>query len=406
MQQSEKENAIAASEAAVAALELDQGKNRRLPHEEVAKKTIAHRPNHIHREFSLESAQKARELIESFPDIFGVTDLRIRDVVFESIPDELLKQLSIHGKNLESLQIGTWHLPSEKKAPAISDVGMEYISKLDKLKQLSLTGNFPGDGFEKLSKLTCLRTLGLSHPTLNAKEFFGTVSKLPNIYRLSVIHADFSQPIDEATHKAIASLNGRLESLSFGEAHENEDTVLHESTILAITDIESLTWLEPGITASAFVRVPKGNGASVVEYVDNLIARKLPYVENFRVSEPLTKDGKRPERILVLQDYMRPEHSPVQFRNVNSPAAMFVLLQHILGRQEADKVRKEVVRRRAGLAPKTDFTESGSGLADILEESFGVTVYPNSKSMLNTISHSHPELNKAIRKYLSGKDLP
>lgn len=69
---------------------------------------------------------------------------------------------------------------------------------------------------------------------------------MPKINAIGVHDADFSQPIDDATCKAIASLNGRLKSLSLSDEWHERATAMHVSMIPAIAEIESLTWLELG----------------------------------------------------------------------------------------------------------------------------------------------------------------
>jgi hypothetical protein len=360
----------------------------------------------MRRGFRLQTEGQADELMKALPKMSRATDLQIQDVRLKSIPDGLLTQMGNCASSTKSLIIGGGNLPAGKTAPEISDLGMEQISQLRTLKSLCLSCRFSGTGFAHLSKLRELETLGLDYPTINAKEFFETVSKLPKIRTIGVHYADFSQPINAATYKAIALLNGRLESLSLSDEWHEGATAMHASMVPAIAEIESLTWLELGSITYQGADRRRDAYPWATCGLDAYIARKLPYLENFEPSSIVTKPGtEAPPRMLTLKDYQRREYSPVQFRNVDSPAAMLVLLRHVLGLTEANKVRGEVVRRRAGLAHKEDFTQSGLGLATILRESFGVTVYPNARSTLNQIPHAYPELNKTIRRYLSGKDL-
>lgn len=179
----------------------------------------------------------------AFRDLAGVTDLYLKDVTVRSVPDELLRRICVYGSDVENLSIGIGSKISGVAVAEISDSGMEHISRLPKLKALALACRFSPKAFEHLTKLPELKTLGLDYPTLNARQVFEVVAKMPKIQSLLIRHADFSQPIDDATFKAIASLNGRLESLSFGEWQE---TTIHVSMIPAIAEIKSLKWLELG----------------------------------------------------------------------------------------------------------------------------------------------------------------
>ena len=109
--------------------------------------------------------------------------------------------------------------------------------------------------------------------------------------------------------------------------------------------------------------------------------------------------------------YQARDTCPIQFRKIDSATEMIMLLQRLLGRTEADKVRREVVRRRAGISPNTeDFTTSKSKfnyplLSTIFKKSFGVTIYPSASNTLTFVTSQYPELDEQIRRYLSGKDL-
>lgn len=329
--------------------------------------------------YALPTEHETQRLIREFPDISSATRLEFTGVGIASIPDELLQQVSTHGQRLESLVIGLWNTETHA---AISDVGMEYISRLQNLKQLCIACRYSGEGFQHLSKLVNLDTLGSDYPTITAKEFFETASKMPAIKSIGINYAQWSQPIDDETFKAIASLNGRLESLSFGEWQE---TTIHASILPAIAEIESLTVLDVGCV----------EGSLPPEQKDCLA--RLPYLER------MTPVGFE---VVAMEQFRSRDTFPVEFRPVKSPSGMMALLKYLLGDVEAAKVRREVVRRRAGISALTeDFTQSRLPVSQILNESFGVTSRGGAWSSLQFIAGQYRELDQQIRRYLSGMEI-
>ncbi len=351
-----------------------------------ARKERRRRQRERYPRFSLRNQKQVRELIEDFPDLSRAHSLIVSVNKIVSVPDDLFKKIALHGKNLKALIIECRRQSDGERRHDISDAGMAYISRLVNLKTLCLKCSFSAKGFEQLSKLTQLRTLGLEYPTITAKELFETVSKMPSIRTIGATHADFSQPIDRATHKAIASLSGRLESLSFGRWQE---TTIHASMIPAIAEIESLTALELGEVSGS---LSKGTAHYLL---------KLPYLERL---DPYGSEAMARHR------YHTRDTHPVQFRKISSATEMIMLLERLLGRTEARKVRREVIRRRVGISPNTeDFTTPKSKfnyplLSTIFKKSFDVTLYPPS-DVLTFITSQYPELDDQIRRYLSGKDL-
>jgi len=202
---------------------------------------------YVTRKFGLQSADDVRSLIKALPELSksGVGTLHVDNVQVERVPDELLKELSIHGQGLRRLVLGRWGLSTSPGArpPVISDRGMELISQLQNLTTLHLASGFSGEGFRHLAKLKNLEVLGIYYASIGPRHFFETVSQMCNIRGLTVRYADFCRPIDRSTYEAIGSLDGRLESLDFGEWQE---TKIDVSMIPAIAQIRSLTWLELG----------------------------------------------------------------------------------------------------------------------------------------------------------------
>lgn len=71
---------------------------------------------------------------------------------------------------------------------------------------------------------------------------FVHLAKIPRIYSLKFYYCDFREPLDEATRKAIASLNGRLKELVFDKHSVN----ITAEMVPAIAEIKSLERLELG----------------------------------------------------------------------------------------------------------------------------------------------------------------
>jgi hypothetical protein len=290
--------------------------------------------------FALSDQRSVHSLLTDFPDLSEILEFRLVDVRIATVPDELLEKVAFYGQNLKRFRILGPQIPpdawGDDKPPTVSDIGMEYISRLINLETLRLRCAFSPQGLRWIARLENLQTLGLSHPRLTAKDVFETVAKLPNIEYLSVTYADFSEPIDDATHQAIASLNGRLVELNFGEWEA--ETKIHASLIPAIGEIESLRWLSLGPVV--------GSLEDGTDYRDHL--QKLTYLERIDPS------GTAP----TLSQFRTRERFPVQYRTVESPGEMIVLLGYLIGEHEARKLPREIIRRRLGLSPAEDFTES------------------------------------------------
>ena len=100
------------------------------------------------------------------------------------------------------------------------------------------------------------------------------------------------------------------------------------------------------------------------------------------------------------------ERFPVQYRPVKSSSEMIVLLGDLIGESEAGKLPREIIRRRMGLSPAADFTASRLPLWQILKESFNLDPLPGSFQRLSFLSSRYPEIDRQIRHYLSGLDIP
>lgn len=362
----------------------------KIPPEESAETKPASRPGASESnilQYPLPDQRSVQRLLSDFPDLSARLHFRLVDVCLARVPDEVIEKVTLHGQHLMGFSIRGPALDDARlpgSLPAISNRGMEHISRMRNLQNLGLACEFSPEGFRHVARLENLRSLALSYLRLSAKECFETVAQLPRIEILVVTRTDFSEPIDDATHQAIASLNGRLVELTFGEWEA--ETKIHASLIPAIAEIESLRWLGLGPVV--------GSLDDRADYREHL--QKLTYLERIDPS------GAAP----LLSRFRTRERSPVQYRPVKSPGEMIVLLGYLIGDSEARKLPREIIRRRMGLSPAADFTASRLPLWQILKESFGLTPLPESWQRLTHITFGYPEIDRQIRHYLSGLDIP
>lgn len=358
-----------------------EGDAREVPAREPAETKPLTRPRASERtylSYSLPDERSLQRLLSDFPDLSATVDFRLTDVRLATLPDEVLEKIALHGQDLMGFSIV--RPPCDEallrgRPPAISNRGMEHISRMRNLQRLALAGEFSPEGFRHVARMENLQSLGLSFSRLNAKECFETVAKLPKIEIFGAFYCDFSEPIDNATHRAIASLNGRLVRLDFGEWEA--ETKIHATFIPAIGEIESLRWLNLGRVVGTL-----DDGTAK----DHL--RKLPYLE----------EG--------LAELRTRERFPVQYRPVKSSSEMIVLLGYLIGESEAGDLPREIIRRRMGLSPAENFTESRLPLWQILKESFELSPLPGSFQRLSFLSSRYPEIDGQIRHYLSGLNIP
>jgi hypothetical protein len=337
--------------------------------------------------YSLPDERSVQRLLSDFPDLSGTVDFRLANVRLATVPDEVLEKIALHGQNLTGFSILRPPLDDARspgRPPVISDRGMEHISRMRNLRRLALRCEFSPEGFGHVARMENLELLSLSFSRLSAKECFRTVAKLPKIEIFGVHYGDFSEPIDDATHQAIASLNGRLVELNFGEWEA--ETKIHASLIPAIAEIDSLWRLRLGPVV--------GSLDDGTDYRDHL--QKLTYLEWIDPS------GTAP----TLSRFRTRERFPVQYRTVESPGEMIVLLGYLIGESEARKLPREIIRRRLGLSPAEDFTKSRLPISQILKVSFDLNPLPGSFDRLRRLSLGYPEIDRQIRHYLSGLDIP
>lgn len=155
---------------------------------------------------------------------------------------EYLERLQLIGGKPASSDWREAYSPDPARADLTAEA-LRHLSGHRRLKELSLQAVRVDD-----AELAELRTLPNLHGFwLNATDVtpkcFQTIATWPKIGWVGVAHQDFNAPIDPATYRAIASLDGRLTTLSFGEWGESR---IHPSMIPAIAEIESLEWLDLG----------------------------------------------------------------------------------------------------------------------------------------------------------------
>lgn len=155
---------------------------------------------------------------------------------------EYLERLQLIGGKPASSDWREAYSPDPARADLTAEA-LRHLSGHRRLKELSLQAVRVDD-----AELAELRTLPNLHGFwLNATDVtpkcFQTIATWPKIGWVGVAHQDFNAPIDPATYRAIASLHGRLTTLSFGEWGESR---IHPSMIPAIAEIESLEWLDLG----------------------------------------------------------------------------------------------------------------------------------------------------------------
>jgi Leucine-rich repeat (LRR) protein len=191
-----------------------------------------------------------RALKESLPYLPELESLRVTFREGESFDAaEVLVQLKqltwlkLRGPHFNAGEVAN----SEQREPDaksmdVTEDQMKAIGSLQSLTSLGITNcRLTDREFAQLGGLRNLREMGVQRTCLTA-DCFRTVAKWPKIERFGVRYHILSA-IDPETHRAIASLNGRLKSLSFGEWGE---TRVHPSVLAAVAEIQSLWYLDAG----------------------------------------------------------------------------------------------------------------------------------------------------------------
>ena len=137
---------------------------------------------------------------------------------------------------------------AEGDRPEISAKGMEALSHHQRLHQLGLMHlRIDDEGFAQLGVLQSTQTL-IIHGTDLTPRCFQTIARWPAIRHVGVSYHKWNRPIDEATHRAIASLDGRLSILALGGERLSLEgnLTIHPSLLRAVGEIRSLTQLNLG----------------------------------------------------------------------------------------------------------------------------------------------------------------
>ncbi len=182
-----------------------------------------------------------------------MTDCQLREVLpfFPEIQSLWLEVHDLSDAGLESTRalpyLETLILRGSKDAegerPRITTKGMAALSHHQRLQQLGLMHlRIDDEAFAQLGVLQSIRIL-INHRTDLTPRSFQTIAQWPAIRHIGVLYQDWNEPIDQATQRAVASLDGRLSILAFGGDRYSVEgnSTIHPSLIRAISEIRSLT---------------------------------------------------------------------------------------------------------------------------------------------------------------------
>ena len=211
------------------------------------RESLLHRPLNLHRR--LTESDRLRGLDRT------MTDRQLREVVpfFPEIRSLRLEVFDLSDGGLESTRalpyLETLVLRGSKEAegqrPEITAKGMEALSHHQRLHHLGLHHlRIDDKEFAQLRKLQSIQMLYFSGTDLTPRSF-QTIAQWPAIRHIGVGYQDWNEPIDEATHRAVASLDGRLSILAFGGDRYSVEgnSTIHPSLIRAVSEVYSLTGL-------------------------------------------------------------------------------------------------------------------------------------------------------------------
>lgn len=187
-----------------------------------------------------------------------MTDSQLREVLpfFPEIRSLWLEVHDLSDAGLESTRalpyLETLVLRSGKQAggerPNITAKGMAAFSHHQRLRQLVLYDlQIDDKEFAHVGSLQSIQRLYFGGTDLTPR-CFQTIAQWPAIRYIGVGYQTWNQPIDEVTHRAIASLDGRLTNLALGgdELSVEGNLTIHPSLIRAVSEIRSLTHLVLG----------------------------------------------------------------------------------------------------------------------------------------------------------------
>ncbi len=134
---------------------------------------------------------------------------------------------------------------AEGERPQITAKGMAALSHHQRLRHLGLHHlRIDDEEFAQLGELQSIQMLYFSGSDLTPR-CFQTIAQWPAIRHIGVGYQDWNEPIDRTTHRAVASLDGRLSILAFGGDRYSVkgNSRIHPSLIRAVSDVHSLTQL-------------------------------------------------------------------------------------------------------------------------------------------------------------------
>ncbi len=182
-----------------------------------------------------------REVLPFFPEIRSLW-LEVHDLSDAGL--ESTRALPY----LETLVLRSGGKQTGGERPNITAKGMAALSHHQRLRQLVLYDlRIDDKEFAHIGSLQSIQRLYFGGTDLTPR-CFQTIAQWPAIRYIGVGYQTWNQPIDEVTHRAIASLDGRLTNLALGgdELSVEGNLTIHPSLIRAVSEIRSLTHLVLG----------------------------------------------------------------------------------------------------------------------------------------------------------------
>ncbi|MDD4270951.1 MAG: hypothetical protein PHN77_22245, partial [Thermoguttaceae bacterium] len=178
-----------------------------------------------------------RDAWRYFPEIVEIDASTCR---FDAVPDDVIKEFA----SLPHLR--TLILAGGNAAFKISEEAIKILARYAELERLSL-GNcrISAEEFAHLENLKTLRSISLGGGV--TPQCFITLAKLPDFCEFVLVggtpedNQSFARAIDEETHLAIVSLNGRLKRFA---AREHTFPLVHGSILRALGEVKSLEILD------------------------------------------------------------------------------------------------------------------------------------------------------------------
>lgn len=178
-----------------------------------------------------------RDAWRYFPEIVEIDASTCR---FDAVPDDVIKEFASL-PHLRTLMLAGGNAPIE-----ISEEAIKILARHAELEKLSL-GNcrISAEDFAHLADLKTLRSISVGGRV--TPRCFITLAKLPDFCEFVLVggtpedNQSFARAIDEETHLAIVSLNGRLKRFA---AREHTFPLVHGSILRALGEVKSLEILD------------------------------------------------------------------------------------------------------------------------------------------------------------------